>query len=292
MRHRPNLTLKFARALGVVVVPVAMALAAPAWAQSSNDVSTAENAYASVDYATALAASERVLKQSALPHDTLVRATRVAALSRAALGDTDQSREYFIALLAYEPDYKLDAKLGPRFQEPFSEARAYWLAQGRKPGMDVQPLVKYTSGGVLKVTTRDPLNVIKKVQVAYRWAPAREYVTTSLPSGAQQIDIPEARKGSTRLDYYVRALDAKDNGVFEEGMPDSPKAVFVTEPPKVAAADEKSGVFSGPVPWIVGGALVVGGGILAFFALRPTNVNPATHARATFGASCAGQPCD
>ncbi len=281
--------------VGVVLVAAVATSSGVTFAQQpAPDVASAENAYAAVDFAQAVNTAEKVLKQSGLSHDTLVRATRVAGLSRAALGDGDQAKEHFVALLAYEPDFKVDSKLGPRFQEPFSEARAYWLAQGRKPGMEVQPLLKYTTGGVLKINTRDPMGKVKTVSVGYRWAPSRDYVVSALPLGAQQVDIPEARSGSTRLEYFVKAVDARDNAIFEDGVPESPKSVFVTEPPRAAggATDEKRGFFASPVTWVTGGALLVGAGVLAFVMLRPTTITPATQGRTTFGPSCGGVSCD
>lgn len=259
---------------------------------ADGDVAVAENAYAALDYPAAVTAAEAVLAQRGLSHDLLVRATRVAGLSHAALGHAEQAKTHFVSMLQYEPDFKVDSKLGPRFSEPFAEARGYWQAQGRKPGIEVEPIVQWGQAGQLRVQTSDPLNVLKKVTVAYRWAPAREYTTSSVEPGTRNVEIPANPQGSTRLDYYVRAADARDAAIFEVGTADAPKSTTVNEPARGAAGEEKKSIFANPLFYIVGGALVAGAAVGAFFLFRPTEYTPTTQARGTFIANCGADRCN
>lgn len=274
----------------VAALAAAVAVSAPAIAGVESDLATAENAYAALDYTNALTAAEAVLAQRGLGHDPLTRATRVAALSHAALGHGEQAKQLFTTLLQYDPDFKVDAKLGPRFAEPFAEARGYWQAQGRKPGMEVQAVIQWGQPGQIRVATQDPLAIVKRVVVGYRWAPARDYTTANVDAGSRQVDVPANGSGSSRLDYYVRALDAKDNAVFEDGSPDGPKSVVVSEPAK-PVTEEKKSIFSSPVFYIVGGAILAGAAAGGYFALRPTEYTASTKGRTVIGASCGIERC-
>jgi len=270
-----------------------------ALATPEGDLAVAENAYAGLDYANASAKAEEVLAQRGLGHDVLVRATRVAALSHAALGHSEKSKEYFVLLLGYDPDFKVDTKLGPRFNEPFAEARGYWHAQGRKPSMDVQAVVQYGQAGQIRVVTVDPLGTIKRVSVAYRWAPARDYTNVSVEPGTRSVDIPQSPSGAGRFDYHVRALDSKDNAVFEEGSAEGPKTVIVNEPARgsgggggAAVGEEKKSIFGSPFFWGGAALVVAGAAVGGFFLLRPTDYSPSTTGRTAFGASCGGARCE
>jgi len=172
---RPVKKLVSVLAFLAITTASGMALATP-----ESDLASAENSYAALDYGSASSKAEDVLAQRGLGHDVLVRATRVAALSHAALNHSEKAKEYFVLLLGYDPDFKVDSKLGPRFNEPFAEARGYWQAQGRKPSMDVQAVVQYGQTGQIRVVTTDPMGNIKRVSVAYRWAPTREYTNVSV----------------------------------------------------------------------------------------------------------------
>jgi hypothetical protein len=275
-----------------LLLVAAAASARPAWASPESELATAENAYAALEYQNAATAADQVLAQRGLSHDMLTRATRVSALSHAALGNGEQAKKSFILLLEYEPDYKVDAKLGPRFSEPFAEARGYWQAQGRKPGMEVEVALQWHQRGEIRVTVRDPMNTVKRVSVGYRWAPKRDYaMATNDAAGTKQVDVPANMESSARLEYFVRALDAKDGAVFEEGTPDQPKNVHVTEPARAGPA-EKSSFFTSPVFLVAGGVVLVAAGVAGYFALRPTTYNPSGTARSVIGASCGGTRCD
>ena len=101
-----------------VVIPVLAALLTlhqSALAQSDGEVSSAENAYAGLDYSAALAAAAAAIAKGGLSHDLLVRATRTGAMAHAALGHSDQAKDYFVQLLELEPDFQIDTKLGNIF---------------------------------------------------------------------------------------------------------------------------------------------------------------------------------
>ena len=284
---------KAPRLLAVLAFAVATAAPVAALASPESDLAGAENAYAALDYANAAALAEQVHAQRGLNHDVLTRATRVAALSHAALGHADQAKQSFVLLLQFDPEFKVDPKLGPRFSEPFAEADGYWQAQGRRPSMIVQHLIQDGQPGQLRMSTVDPMNTVKRVAIGFRWAPARDYTNVTVEPGSKSVDVPANPAGAGRLDYYVRAVDAKDSSVFEEGTPEAPKTISVNEPTKSAGVTEEKKSFFGSAPFfIIAGTAIAGAALGGFFLLRPTEYSPAATGRGVLGASCGNVRCE
>jgi len=263
------------------------------------DVETAEQLYAKLDYDRANEVAERVIKQRNLTHDQLVRAYRVLAVTNAILDKEEQARDAFLHLLVFDPEYTVDTNLGPKVSTPFVEARGQFRSLPTKPGMEVVANVR-SDGGQLRVTTRDPTRIAKKVTVGYRWTSSGEYTVSTIPVGDASVEVAPATPGRTRLDFYALALDEHDNAVFEAGSPQVPKSAFAEAGARPggngagagAAKDgEKSrgSVFSSPVFWIIAGGVVAGGATAAFFAFRPED--PATRASLSPQIRCGADLC-
>jgi hypothetical protein len=240
------------------------------------DVDTAEQLYAKLDYEGANAVAERVVKKTGLTHDQLVRAYRVLAVTYAVLDKEEPARDAFLQLLTYDPDYQADPNLGPKVNTPFMEARGSFRSLPSKPGIEVAASVS-TNGGTLRVTTRDPTRMVKRVNVGYRWTSSGEYSISQINPGevvvAVEVTAPPA--GRTRLDFYVQALDERENAVLEAGNPSVPKSAFAEAGVAGGAGGVKGGkteggsLFASPLFWIAAGVAVIGGGTAAYFALRP-----------------------
>lgn len=240
------------------------------------DVETAEQLYAKLDYEQANAVAERVVKKTGLTHDQLVRAYRVLAVTYAVLDKEEQARDAFLQLLTYDPDYQADPNLGPKVNTPFMEARGSFRSLPSKPGIEVAATVS-TGGGNLRVTTRDPTRIVKKVVVGYRWTSSGEYTITQLNPNevVAAVEVTAAPPGRTRLDFYVQALDERENAVLEAGNANVPKSAFAEAGASNGGGGGRGGkseggsVFSSPIFWIIAGAAVAGGGTALFFVLRP-----------------------
>jgi len=250
---------------------------ATAVAAAPADVETAEQLYAKLDYEQANSVAERVVRKAGLTHDQLVRAYRVLAVTYAVLDKEEQARDAFLQLLTYDPDYQADPNLGPKVNTPFMEARGSFRSLPSKPGIEVAATVS-TSGGNLRVTTRDPTRIVKKVVVGYRWTSSGEYTITQLNPNevVAAVEVGAAPAGRTRLDFYVQALDERENAVLEAGNANVPKSAFAEASTGGGGGGggkgqkaEGGGVFSSPIFWIIAGAAVAGGGTALFFALRP-----------------------
>jgi hypothetical protein len=245
------------------------------------DVETAEQLYAKLDYEGANAAAERVVKKTGLTHDQLVRAYRVLAVTNAVLDKEEQARDAFLQLLTYDPEYQADPNLGPKVNTPFMEARGSFRSLSSKPGIEVSASLS-TSGGTLRVTTRDPTRMVKRVNVGYRWTSSGEYSVSQLGAGeVAAVEVAAPPSGRTRLDFYVQALDERDNAVLEAGNPAVPKSAFAEAggggggPVRGGGSgpgggkQESGSILSSPFFWIAAGAVVLGGTAAAYFALRP-----------------------
>ncbi|MEZ4263928.1 MAG: hypothetical protein R3B36_32845 [Polyangiaceae bacterium] len=273
--------LRSATSRGLVLAfALCATLAGPAYAAPKTEkvppaeVETAEQLYAKLEYEAANAVAERVVKKNGLTHDQLTRAYRVLAVTYAVLEKEDQAKEAFIQLLTYDPEYQADPNLGPKVSGPFQEARGFWRAQPVKPKLEVSAQVS-REGGSLRVVTRDPTKIVKKVQVGWRWTPTGDFATSEVEArGTASVEVEAAPSGRTRLDFYAQALDERDSVVFESGNPFAPKSAFAQggvaggAGPGNGKKTEGGSVFSSPIFWLLTGAAVVGGGAAVFFATR------------------------
>lgn len=260
------------------------------------DVETAEQLYAKLDYEQANAVAERVVKKNGLTHDQLVRAYRVLAVTYAVLDKEEQARDAFLQLLTYDADYQADPNLGPKVNTPFMEARGSFRSLPTKPGIDVSASVS-TNGGTLRVTTRDPTRLVKKVNVGYRWTSSGEYSVSQInPGEAVAVEVGAAPATRTRLDFYVQALDERDNAVLEAGNPNVPKSAFAEAGASRGGGGGNGGkseggsVFSSPIFWTFVGVAAIGGGTALFFALRPND--PPSSAQLSPIIRCGGDRCN
>jgi len=257
------------------------------------DVETAEQLYGKLDYEAANSVAERVVKLKGQSHDQLMRAYRILAITHAVLDNEEKARDAFIMLLTLDPDFQLDTNLGPKVSTPFSEAKGHWKAQPTKPGIEVQVAVRAQEAGVLRVTTRDPTKMVKKVTVAYRWGNSGEFTTSTIAVGdGVAVEVAASPPGKTRLDYYVQASDERESVVLESGTPQVPKTAFAEAKGAGGGGgkDSGGGFVGSPTFWIIAGAVVVAGGsTAAFFALRPKD--PPTQATLTPTIGCGTDKC-
>lgn len=293
-RLRAAIALVICAAASTPVVVPARAAPPKAAASQAADVETAEQLYAKLDYEQANAVAERVVKRSGLSHDQLVRAYRVLAVTYAVLDKEDQARDAFLQLLVFDPDYQVDPNLGPKVNTPFMEARGSLRSLPSKPGIDVSANVSI-GGGTLRVTTRDPTRIVKRVNVGYRWTSSGDYKVAQVsPSEAQTVEVAPAPAGRSRLDFYVQALDERDNTVLESGSPQVPKSAFAdakgSTPIRENKVESSGSVFSSPFFWIFTSAAVVGGGTALFFVLRPHD--PPTSAALSPVINCGTERCN
>ncbi len=253
------------------------------------DVESAEQLYAKLDYEGANAAAERAVKKSHLPHDHLVRAYRILAITYAILDKAELARDSFLQLLTYDPDYQADPNLGPKVNTPFMEARGSFRSLSTKPGIDVSASVS-TGGGTIRVATHDPTRMVRWLYVGYRWTSSGGYrVSQARPADVIAVEVATPPAGRSRLDYYVQAFDERGNAVLEAGNPAVPKSAFAEVGPG-GVSGRPGSVLSSPFFWIAASVAVLGGGTAAYFALRPQD--PPTRASLSPVIVCGTDRCN
>lgn len=278
--------------------------------KAQTDLESAEQALVNLDYEIANKTAERVIRQKGLSHEQLVRAYRVLALTHAVLDHETPAREAFQYLLTIDPDYQGDPNLGPKVQAPFMEARGFIRAQAVKSGIEVSVVLHAAEPGTLRVTTRDPTHLAKRVNVGWRWGSDGSFTVSTVPvSEGQTVTVPTAPQGTSRLDYYAQAVDDREASIFEVGNANVPKSATVEVPAPLgyggAGVDSKrnegKSVFASPVFWVIAGAVVIAGGVTAYAVTRPkdtvitqpqTMTLPPTSATLFPGLQCGTAKCN
>jgi hypothetical protein len=275
---RPVDRATIARA-AVVALVGSIETAAHADAISDAALEAAEQAYADLDYASAIRHADEAIAHGALGHAALVRAYRVSAVSHAALEQSGPAKDAFRKLLTIDPEYELDRALSPKVQTPYFEARGDWRAELVHPGLDVTSLLAQNEPGTLRVTTRGFAGLVKEVVVGFRWGLAGQPATMHLaPSARMDVPVPAPPLGTSRCEYWVQALDEHDDVLFEVGNPLMPKTAFLPAPQGAAspwgptrsgseAPLHQGGLLASPVFWTVAAVVVVGAGVGTYFAL-------------------------
>jgi hypothetical protein len=263
------------------------------------DVETAESLFGKLEYEDANKVAERVVKLRGLTHDQLVRAYKILAITHGFLDHDDAARDAFVALLAYEPDYQADQNLGPKVMQPFVEARGFWRAQASKPGVEVAADLHAREAGVLRVTTRDPTHLVRRVVVGLRWASSGDFQTSAVGAGnAVAVDVPPPPAGKSRLEYYAQALDERDDVAFESGNPQVPKSAIVDtsappQPPPDKSEKGGSGFIGSAVFWTITGIVVAGGAATGgYFLFRSKDNGSSSSATLTPSLQCGTSKCN
>lgn len=292
-RTASRFLLASALSLAPMAVATTMLMPTVAHADAGADVAKAEQAYSALDYPAANSTARALLQKGDLSHDELVRATRVLALSAVAMDKLTEAKDAFVLLLTYDPSYSVDTKLGPRYREPFNEAKGYWAAQSGKPGMESSVMVSSRAPGSIRVKTRDPSAVVKRIIVSYRWAPAKTFIQAAAKSGDSYVDVPAPPPGSTRLDYFVRAEDADGSIAFENGSAASPRFSIVQAEAARGETKQDKSIFASPIFWVVTGVLVAGGATAAvFLATQKSETTTIVSNKWTPALGCGGSRCE
>ena len=230
-------------------------LAAPLFASNLEDVVTAYNTLA---YDDCIDAAEDALDERAAREER-IDTYRYQGLCYAALGETDDARGAFIAMLAIDPDAKLPPGLSPRFTSAFLEARGHWYG---KTAMKLTVVDERDDGGqrVLTLAVDDKADMVRKV--AWRevgGALSRKYRAAE----RMELRLPEG------VDAEVVGLDAGGGEVVVLALARPKPAEEVVEIPP-AAKEEGGGLVIGLA--VVGGVvgLVAAGGVAAALLMPPT----------------------
>lgn len=248
-----------------------MALAGVARADPP-DLVAAERAEAEASFEEAHAAAERAHAAGGLTRAELTRLLRVLAISAAALGRAEEAEAVFTRLLAIEPGFALDARLGPRAQAPFFRARGFWQAQPAPAGIELSATATAGQPARVAVRARDPMRLAKRLVIAFRYDPKSPFGTVEPDAGTGAALAPRPPGAeAAALECFAQALDEHGSVLFEAGDPAAPRVFRAAAAPLAPArpapakprpplAPPASGpsLLQSPVFWAVAGAIVVG----------------------------------
>lgn len=232
---------------------------------------------------------EQALAKGGLePKDVVIAYSRIGTV-KAALRDSKGALSAFRTAATIDPKFELPADSGPIAKKLYAQARDEAAQQGEKLSLKLsapdntpahQPFTVETTipagfavlVAEVVVTVEDPLTG-KKWQ---KKKPAEPSLSFEFP---KRVSIPGAH-----LKIHARAVDGQQNawagadatvkvdGTRDIATMDDGEVSPFDDSGKPKKKDNKSGggLFKGPVPWIVGGALIVGG-IIVFAATRPSS---------------------
>ena len=217
--------------------------APPAERDATAALDAADQLYIKLDYEGANAAVRKVIAGRDLTHDQLVGAYRLLAITYATLDKAEQARDAFFHLLVIEPEYVVDPNLGPKVSTPFVEARAKVRALPVKPGLDVAAAGR----GTIRVKTRDPTRIVRKVVVGYRWGAGGTFTRVELkpasaqPDGYATTEVAPGPAGQARIDFFALGIDEHGSAAFEAGSEAEPRTAFLEGKPAPAKAESGGG---------------------------------------------------
>jgi hypothetical protein len=218
----------------------------------------AEQAYLDVDFATALTAAQEALREGGHTPQELMRIYQLLGVCSAAEGHAERARDFFLRMLAIDPDAELDDTVPPRLRAPFLEARGIVGARPARLGAEVG-IARAQSA--VHVAFTDPFQVGQTVVVHARIEGQAEF-TSSEERARASIDMPLAGSGDAdRVEYWLEVRDPFGNQVLTLGTEFEPRVVGRMSVAAGPAAGGGGGgnVLEEPWFWIVVGVVVAGG---------------------------------
>jgi hypothetical protein len=234
-------------ALGVLFATPALADGA----STSSALAAAEHAYQDVDFPAAREQAQRALEAGEATPEQTARLHVLLGISAAALGDTDDAKQHFIAALAVNPALRLDRNLSPKIRGPYLEAQGYWSAAGERLALRA---TRASDGTHLVVRLEDPSSLVSKLELRLGAVGAQERSSFTLePTAVTRFAVPESQREHD-YEYVLRALDRYGNVLSERGSDADP--VLVQHD---AASSSENDATSGGRSYFLPAALAVTG---------------------------------
>ncbi len=221
------------------------------------------------------------------PTDVVLAHSRVGTV-KAALNDTNGALSAFRVAAAIDPDFELPAESGPKAKKLFQQARKEAKQQGEKLSITLKaPDTVPASQGFTLETEIPPgfAVLVSEVVVAIEDpVSGKKWKRKKSAEPSLTFDFPKrVAMSGARLKVKASAVDAQNNAwtitegkirvegmrASDGGMDDEP----APEPTKQPEKDKDGGFLTGPWPWIIGGALLVGGIVTYAVTRKPDEVS-------------------
>ncbi|HEX3775319.1 MAG TPA: hypothetical protein VHV51_12695 [Polyangiaceae bacterium] len=211
------------RSLGLFALTLIWALPAHAESKSPNpELAEAERSYQAVDFPATRAEAQKALEAGGATPTETARLHVLLGISAAALGDSADAKQHFIAALAVDPGLHLDKTLSPKIRDPYLEAQGYWSAAGDRLALSATPSA---DGAHLVVRLQDPASLVAKIELRVGAAGAREHSSFSLdPAPEGRFSLPASVRERS-YEFVLRAVDRYGNALAERGSEADPELV-------------------------------------------------------------------
>lgn len=260
-----------------------------AWMLVASPALTAPKALGQADTAwhqgeleKAKALYEQALNEGGLEPPEVVTAHSRVGTVKAALNDTNGALSAFRVAAAIDPNFELPPESGPKAKKLFQQARKEAAAQGEKLAITLKaPDTVPAKQGFTLETEIPPGFAVLVAEVVVSIEDPVTGKKWKRKKGAEPsltFDFPKrVAMSGARLKVKAAAVDAHNNNwtvteakIRVEGLRESESSMDepVPDEPIKPRKKEKEDFFSGPIPWIVGGALIVGG-IVLYAVTRP-----------------------
>jgi tetratricopeptide (TPR) repeat protein len=246
-------------ALALLFAPVAHAQ------EAASELQQAEEAYQNIDFEGVQSHALAALRAGGHPRAELVRIYQLLGVSASALEQEEQARDYFIRMLALDPDADLDESVPPRLRDPYLEARGVWAARPTRLELAVH-LDRAQSA--LRVELVDPSHMARYIAIHARLEGAAQYEDHEVPATAIATAPVQGAAQADRVEYYVEVLDEHRNVVVDAGSAFQPRVVGRQPVGPGGSGQSGPSVFEEPAFWIItlivlGAAAGITGGIIA-----------------------------
>ena len=228
---------------------------------------------------------QKALDQGGLgPSDVVIAYSRIGTVN-AAMGKREAALSSFRVAAVIDPSFVLPAESGPVAKKLYEEARKAAQKQGGKLEITAEAPDRGEAGKGFTVKAKLPeafAPVVDRIGIDVRDPLSKTGAWKSDQPATAEVtfDVPgKAVAGGTTLVVRVSALDTHGNrwASYEarvkvrEAKTDT--AIVGAERPPEEGEDEKkskSGFWSSPWPYAIGGAIVVGA-VATFFLTRPAS---------------------
>ncbi len=262
----------------------------PAAAQSGEKRSLlleASQAWDSADLNAAAELYDQALKQGGMfPADVLVAYVRIGTVS-AAKGQNNAALSAFRVAAALDPNFELPSEAGPKARAIYKQARKDAEQQGGKLEITAEvPSQSAPDAEFVVVAKIDeafaPLIVDVGITVqdpSVSTSTIKPWSTKKPADTKVQFEVPgKVVMAGANLLVRVDALDAHGNRwastqarVKVDASSDPDRfALLETKPEKKKEQNGSGGFWASPWPWVIGGALIVGG-TATYFIVRPND---------------------
>ncbi len=223
------------------------------------------------------------------PTDVVLAHSRVGTV-KAAINDTNGALSSFRVAAAIDPRFELPAESGPKAKKLFQQARKESQQQGGEKlsiTLKAPDTIPANQGFTLETEIPPGFAVLVSEVIVAIEDPVsgKKWKRKKSSEPSLTFDFPKrVAMSGARLKVKASAVDAQNNAwtitegkirvegtrTSEGGMDDEP----MPEPTKPPEKDKGGGgFFAGPLPWIIGGALIVGGIVAYAVTRKPADVS-------------------